>query len=177
MSTTHPLDLLHESIAVAGSAMRRAAEVSHAMPTPCPAWTLGTLVRHLADSAHSLRELLLDEPPGAPPLPGCSAAQAAFASLDGVVASASREDDLVMMAALMGSYELTLHAWDIDEAASAPGAIPEPLVSELLTRAPLVLAHGQRSGLFGPEIPVAAGCTELDRLLALFGRSGRWRTA
>lgn len=177
MSPPHPLDLLHESIAVVGEAVSRAAEVPHALPTPCAAWSLGVLVRHVADSASSLRELLLGEPAGGPPLPGCSAAQTAFASLDCAVAAAPRDDGAVMMAALTGSYELTLHAWDVNEATAAPtGRMPGPLVDALLVQAPLVLGHGQRCGLFGPEIAVAAGEGDLDRLLGLFGRSRRWRT-
>lgn len=175
MSAMHPLDLLRASIRLAGAAVGRAAEVPHSIATPCHEWSLGTLVRHVSDSARSLHELLRGEPAGKPPLPGCSAAQAAFTDLDQVVAATSRSDGAATMTALMGSYELTLHAWDINEATSVHDPVPAPMIQLLLVQAPLVLAHGQRSGLFGPEIAPTAKQSDLDRLLALFGRSDQWR--
>ncbi|SFC65412.1 hypothetical protein SAMN04487968_10953 [Nocardioides terrae] len=177
MSATHPVDLLRESISLAALAVIRAAEVPHSISTPCREWSLGTLVRHVSDSARSLQEMLTSEPPGEPPLPGCSAAQAVFADLDRVAAAASRLDGAVALTALTGSYELTLHAWDVDQATSTAAELPRRVVEALLVQAPLVLAHGERSGLFGPEIAACVGQTDLDRLLALFGRSSDWRSS
>jgi hypothetical protein len=176
MSAAHPLDLLQDSLSLAALAVSRAAEVPHSIPTPCRGWSLGTLVRHVSDSARSLHEVLLDEPPREPPLPGCSAAQAAFSDLGQVAAAAPRFDDAVALTALMGSYEFTLHAWDLNQTTATRSEFPQRLVGTLLAQAPIVLPHGQRSGLFGPELAPGEGQTDLDRLLAMFGRSAQWRT-
>lgn len=174
MTTLEPADLLRASINLAGAAVADAAEVPQDLPTPCHRWPLGVLVRHLADSAGALGELLTDHPPGPPPLPGCSSAQAAIAGLEETVATL-RRDPTRDLTVLVGSYELTLHAWDVNQATGSPTSAPPPLVAALLGRAPLVVPWGSRAGLFGPALVPRPTGGDLDRLLALFGRSVNWR--
>ena len=163
MTTLEPADLLRASINLAGAAVADAAEVPQDLPTPCHRWPLGVLVRHLADSAGALGEL-----------PGCSSAQAAIAGLGEAVATL-RRDPTRDLTVLVGSYELTLHAWDVNQATGSPTSAPPPLVAALLGRAPLVVPWGSRAGLFGPALVPRPTGGDLDRLLALFGRSVCWR--
>ena len=175
MTALHGLDLLDESLDAADAAIAAAAGAPHHLPTPCREWDLGVLVRHLADSARALHELISGSPQGPPPLPGCSAAQAAIMELGELAASASREDPQVALTALTGSYELVVHAWDISEALSSSCPVSPTLASELLSLAPVVLAHGQRQGLFAPALEPGAGQSDLERLVGIFGRSSGWR--
>jgi hypothetical protein len=175
VTTRHELDLLAGAIEAAGTAVASASGVSHHLPTPCRRWDLGVLVRHVADSAGVVHELLAGEPPGPPPLPGCSAAQAALRELGDLAAGAARDDPGSALPALLGSYEFAVHAWDISEAVGSRTSIPGPLATSLLVSAPVVLAVGRRTGLFGPELEPEPGQGDLARLLSLFGRTDAWR--
>jgi hypothetical protein len=75
---------------------------------------------------------------------------------------------------LTGAFELTVHAWDITESTRCTMPMPSDLVSTLLSLAPVVLGEVDRDGLFDPSHPPAPSqSTDLDRLLALFGRRRR----
>jgi uncharacterized protein (TIGR03083 family) len=176
MSTPHALDALADAIDVVSRAVAGASGVSHDLPTPCTRWNLGTLVRHVADSARSLREVLCGLPPGLPPPPGCAVAQASFRRLAAVVTRASRDTPAVALVALTGSYELAIHAWDIAETTGNGPSLPAPLVEVLLTSAPVVLGDIERTGLFAGERDPLGRCGDDDRLLALFGRASGWRS-
>jgi uncharacterized protein (TIGR03083 family) len=175
MSTPHALDAFAEAISVVGQAVAGATGVPHDRPTPCTGWNLGTLVRHVSDSARSLREILCGVAPGLPPPPGCAAAQASFRELAEVVRRAPREAPAVALIALTGSYELAIHGWDIAETTGNGPALPAPLVEALLIYAPVVLADVERAGLFAAPRDPGARCSDNDRLLAMFGRGSDWR--
>jgi uncharacterized protein (TIGR03083 family) len=177
MSTPHALDAFTDAIEVVSQAVAGATDVSHDLPTPCTQWNLGTLVRHVADSARSLREILCGVPPGLPPPPGCTVAQASFRELAEVVTRASRGAPAVALTALTGSYELAIHAWDIAETTGNGPALPAPLVEALLIYAPVVLADIERAGLFAAQRDPAGRCSDHDRLLAMFGRASDWRSS
>lgn len=176
MSVLPAFAMVDAALGMTREAIAKAAEADHRLPTPCTRWDLGTLVRHVADSARTLRELLTDAAIGPVPLPGCSAAQAAIDDLADVVTRrpVGRGSTVI---ALLGSYELSLHAWDLNQAIERDAALPRPLVDALLTHAPIVLDHHRRAGLFAPppDLPASSLRTDLDRLLAMFGRSRDWR--
>jgi uncharacterized protein (TIGR03086 family) len=171
----HPLDLLRASIEIAGQAVEDAAPDSLDVATPCREWSLAVLVRHVADSAASLGTLLTARRAGPPPLPGCSAAQAALTELRGAVEEVPADDPAARLVAVVGSFELVLHGWDVGQATGRTAAVPPRLVEALLVRAPVVLPDGARSGLFAPVIVPDAGATDLERLVGLFGRTSGWR--
>jgi hypothetical protein len=75
------------------------------------------------------------------------------------------------LVAIVGSFELTIHSWDLRQASGEGAELPRDLVTTLLALAPRALDDVYRSGLFGEEVPAPEACTDLDRLLALFGRS------
>jgi hypothetical protein len=177
MSTPHALDTFADAIGVVSRAVAGASDVSHDLPTPCTEWNLGTLVRHVADSARSLQEILCGASPGLPPPPGCAVAQASFRELAKVVTRASRKAPAVALTALTGSYELAIHAWDIAETTRNGPTLPTPLVDALLIYAPVVLVDVERAGLFAAQRDPAGPRSDNDRLLAMFGRASDWRSS
>jgi hypothetical protein len=177
MSTPHALDAFAEAIEVVSQAVAGATDVSHDLPTPCTEWNLGTLVRHVSDSARQLREILCGVPSGLPPPPGCAVAQASFRELARIVTRASREAPAVALTALTGSYELAIHAWDIAETTRNGPTLPTSLVEALLIYAPVVLADVERAGLFAAQRDPAGRRSDNDRLLAMFGRASDWRSS
>ncbi|MFF7975693.1 hypothetical protein [Streptomyces sp. NPDC007905] len=64
-----------------------------------------------------------------------------------------RETARVRWGALLGSYELTLHAWDVNQSTGCDGPLPPTLVEALLTFAPLVTEGVERTGLFAAPLP------------------------
>lgn len=176
MSTPHALDTLVEAISVVSQAVTGAIDGPRDLRTPCTEWNLATLVRHVSDSARSLQEILCEAPPGPPPPPGCAAAQASLRELAEAVTRASREAPSVALTALTGSYELSIHAWDIAETTGNGPALPAPLVETLLVYAPVVLADVDRAGLFAAQGNPAGRRSDHDRLLAMFGRASDWRS-
>ncbi|HVX47707.1 MAG TPA: maleylpyruvate isomerase N-terminal domain-containing protein [Mycobacteriales bacterium] len=157
--------LLGRAVQLATASIERARSADPWIPTPCTGWDLATLVRHVADSAATVRALIEAGPADPPPAAGCAAALAQLRRLHAVTVPGE-----TTLAGILGAYELTVHAWDIDQA-TGRGSLPGDVVETLLVLAPLVLPTGpDRSGLFDPEVPPADAGTDCARLLALFGR-------
>ncbi|WP_163567432.1 DinB family protein [Fodinicola feengrottensis] len=72
--------------------------------------------------------------------------------------------------AVAGSVEIAVHGWDIAQATGRPRPIPRALATELLEVAPLLVADGDRPGLFGPRVWVTGPAAASDRLVAYLGR-------
>jgi uncharacterized protein (TIGR03086 family) len=164
------LELLAWAAGVAGASIDGAVHADPGSPTPCTEWNLGILVRHVADSAATIRELLEGSPPAGPPPAGCRAARAELCRLLEAIDAAPPGCPGLDLAALTGAYELAVHAWDIDRATGRPDQLPTGLVETLLSFAPHVLGGIERSGLFAAEVSPVETRTDTDRLLALFGR-------
>ncbi|MDT5015781.1 MAG: hypothetical protein QOD39_1941 [Mycobacterium sp.] len=167
------MDLLLTAAEVASRSIDAAAQADPASQTPCTEWDLATLIRHLADSALVLRQLLDGTMPELPPPAGCAAAQHELARLRDAVDRAPRSVPSLDLAALAGSYELTVHAWDINRTTRNNECLPRDLVSSLLELAPLVLDDIDRTGLFAAPLPPGSERSDEERLLALFGRRDR----
>ncbi|MFF6995466.1 hypothetical protein ACFY93_10960 [Streptomyces sp. NPDC008313] len=165
-----PLNLLDQASKAAWMSLHRAALTDPQAPTPCTRWNLSTLVRHITDSTASTREILTGLPPGRPPEPGCARARHELSRLRTAVAGLPRETARVRWGALLGSYELTLHAWDVNQSTGCRGSLPPTLVEALLAFAPLVVDGVDRTGLFAAPLPPPRPDRPTDRLLALFGR-------
>jgi hypothetical protein len=154
-----------------GTSLDGATHVLPTRATPCTSWDLGTLISHVSDSL----ELLITSiggTPGSPHDPDCRAwARHRIGELQLAVRCAPRDHPGVELSALTGAFELTIHAWDITESTRCAMTLPADLVSTLLALAPVVLGGVDRAGLFDPRRPLTTRQgTDLDRLLALFGR-------
>jgi hypothetical protein len=189
---SQPLKLLARSAAAMSTSLDRATHVLPTRPTPFTRWDLGTLISHVSDSVEQLirsiggtlgssddpdcrarardgiRQLLLALPcaPRDHPYIELAALTGAFelAALTGAFE----------LAALTGAFELAIHACDIAQSTRSPQPLPGDLVSTLLSLAPVVLGDFDRDGLFDPSYPpTPRQITDLDRLLALFGRQRR----
>ncbi|WP_371791114.1 TIGR03086 family metal-binding protein [Streptomyces sp. NBC_01471] len=70
--------------------------------------------------------------------------------------------------------DLTVHAWDLARA-TGQGFAPEPSVIEEILPALADMAPMARAGgVFGEPVPVAAGASAFDQVLAVTGRDPRW---
>ena len=168
---SHPLDLLTQAAHLMSASLDNAAQVMPTRPTPCTEWDLGTLVHHVSASVAALTELISGATPGPGPKGGCAYAQVEIRRLLRTVAQAPHDRPDIDLAALTGAFELTVHAWDVNEATGRHAPLPADLVSTLLSLAPVVLGNVNREGLFDPSHPPSSDqCTDTDRLLALFGR-------
>jgi hypothetical protein len=167
----HPLDLLTRAALLMSTSLDAAMRVLPTRPTPCTEWDLGTLVHHVSDSAAALTALISIAPPGPAPIGGCTQARLEIHRLRCAVAQARHDHPGIELTALTGSFELTVHAWDVGESTGRHAVLPAGLASDLLSLAPLVLTNVERDGLFDSSHPPSPGHhTDADRLLAMFGR-------
>ena len=106
--------------------------------------------------------------------------------LDEVVAAWSRPEawqgttpmgTMSLPAATVGGMvvgELVVHGWDLARATNQPVVWPEAVLEPLHEEIVRTAAQGREAQVYGPEVPVSAGATTLDRLLALTGRDPQW---
>jgi hypothetical protein len=172
-----PLTLLARSAVLMHVSLDSVTHVRPTRATPCALWDLGTLVSHVADSADLLVSSVGGRPgPSADPDCRTRARQRIHQLLLALRSVPGNHADLEL-AALTGAFELTIHAWDITESTGCGMPPPGRLVSTLLTYAPIVLGNVDRTDLFDrPRPPGPGEDTDLDRLLALFGRRRKGAT-
>jgi hypothetical protein len=168
---SRPLALLARSAVVMSDSLDGTAHVLPSRATPCAAWDLGMLIGHVSESVDLLTSLVGGSPPPSNS-PDCRVrARQGTRQLLLAITHARPGRAGVELAALTGAFELTVHAWDINEATRCGEPIPADLTSTLLALAPAVLGEIDRDGLFDPSHPpTPSQSTDLDRLLALFGR-------
>jgi uncharacterized protein (TIGR03083 family) len=170
---TAPLDLLARAAHLMHESLAASADTPLDRPTPCTEWDLGALIRHVSASITVLTELL----DGIAPHPDQSKGDAECKRLRRAIARAPGDCPGVGLTALTGAFELTVHAWDINESTGRHQPLPADLVSTLLSRAPSVL-DVDRTGLFAVEhSPAPEQRSDTDRLLALFGRRSTLETS
>ena len=71
-----------------------------------------------------------------------------------------------------GAIEISVHGWDVGQAAVRPDSLPDGLAIELLAIASLVVDDACRSPHFGPVVAVSPASGPATRLLAYLGRLG-----
>ncbi|GAA0316068.1 TIGR03086 family metal-binding protein [Streptomyces polychromogenes] len=164
-------------------------------PTPCPAYTVGDLLGHLAGLAVAFRDAArkelgptTDTPPGeaVPPLPGDWRERLPRAL--GELAEAWRDPaawtgmtraggvDLPgAVAAAVAADELVVHGWDLARA-TGQEYVPDAAALEASHSFLLAVAeeNGDGQGLFGPVVPVPDDASPLDRAVGLSGRDPGW---
>lgn len=70
----------------------------------------------------------------------------------------------------VGAIDIAVHGWDVARACGAALPIPEPLAEEMLAISPLFVSRADRPSRFAPPVPVPAGASASDRLVAYLGR-------
>ena len=163
-------------------------------PTPCPDWTVGDLLDHLAGLSRAFTQAAqkrFDAPDGPPPEPSAAHLSAQWRSRLPVVLEdlaiawrsptawegTARAGGVTMPATEMGLVavnELTMHGWDLARATgqeyAADPRLLEPLI-EFLSQGP---PEGT-PGMFGPVVQIESEAELLDQAVSLAGRNPRWR--
>lgn len=166
-------------------------------PTPCSAWTLGDLIAHMtaqhrgfAAAARGGGADLADwrpRPLGADPARAYAEAAedvlAAFAEPD----APSRKFPLPEVGPgltfpggrAIGFHfiDYVVHGWDVARSLGLAYELDDDLAEDALRVALAVPGGDHRLGpgaAFGPELPVPAGSSPLDRILTALGRSPAW---
>lgn len=167
------------------------------LPTPCAEWTLRQLLGHMigqhygfaaaARGETSDSSVWADRPPG----PDLHAAYAA--AVAGVTAAFAEEgmlerrlwlpeirDGMRFPAAMAIGFhflDYVVHGWDVARSIGRDPGLDPDLVSAALAVAVQVPDGDARlapGAAFRPGIPVPGDATEMDRLLAVLGRSPDW---
>ncbi len=167
-------------------------------PTPCAQWTLGDLVAHMTVQHHGFAAAARGTgadprvwevaPLGPDPVAAYTAAAddvvAAFAGpgvADARVALPEFSTDVTFRGERAIGFhflDYVVHTWDVSRALGVTVAPAPDLVTAALPVAAAVPDGPGRSrpgAAFAPRLAPADGATDLDRLLALVGRSPDWR--
>lgn len=161
----------------------RAAQLARAvrpdqlsLATPCEDWDVAALLEHMAGGpAYLLGALGLGPPDPAWPDPAalaaCSAALRQPGSLARRCASPAGFDWSVAEATAGTAMDQLIHSWDLAVATGQDRAMDDELVEAVAAMfLPAMPDLGRQAGLVGPAVPIAAGASASDRLLAAMGR-------
>ncbi|MEU3312689.1 TIGR03086 family metal-binding protein [Streptomyces sp. NPDC006662] len=164
-------------------------------PTPCPAYTVGDLLGHLAGLAVAFRDAARKDlgpttatPPGAAPPPLPADWRERIPRALGELAGAWREpaawtgmtraggvDMPGAVTAAVAADELVVHGWDL---ARATGQDYTPDPAALRASHAFLLAASEEAGggqgPFGPVVAVPDDAPLLDRTVGLSGRDPGW---
>jgi uncharacterized protein (TIGR03086 family) len=182
-------NLLRRAIAYALPAVEAVTPGRLNGPTPCRAWTLGTLIGHVNASLTALHEAigtgrLAPEPTGDGDDDGTTGDPAAVCAelarrLFAVCAAPPGGGLIVVgdlplapgIVAATGALEIAVHGWDIAHACGTHHHLPPNLAADLLEICPHVVPPGSRPVLFAAEVPVPPATGPGGRLLAFLGRT------
>jgi uncharacterized protein (TIGR03086 family) len=184
----NPGELLERSLAYALGGVAAVPRGGLGLPTPCAAWDLGELLRHLDDSLDALYEGVADGRVGlCPGVPAADpvgafrerarallAAWAAGSAEPLTLVVGDRSMDLGLLAAV-GALEIAVHGWDVARSCGRPRPIPSGLAVELLTVARTVVADADRGVRFADPVDPPSSACPGDVLLAFLGRRPRAR--
>jgi uncharacterized protein (TIGR03086 family) len=191
-----------DAVALLERALGQTAVVISAIPagdgglvTPCPAWDVAALVRHLV--GQDLRNFLIAARGGtadwqAPADDVDEDWTTAFGKRAGQLLEAWRAADLDRLTDLPGGRqapfwtradqpiaELTMHSWDLVKATGQDLDLDPELAEHALAWSRQLLRPEYRGPdkAFGIEIPVPADAHPYDRLAGWFGRDPQWAPA
>ncbi|MFJ4846719.1 TIGR03086 family metal-binding protein [Streptomyces sp. NPDC088733] len=165
-------------------------------PTPCPDWTVGRLIGHVAGLCAAFRDAARkdlgpttdSDPAGALPPDPPARWRSGLPDLLAGMADAwrsplawegrTRAGGVDLPAGAAGCFalnELLVHGWDLARA-TGQDYRPDPagLEAALALLTPFT-AGSDGSGPFGRPVPVPPSAPPLDRLVALTGRDPGWR--
>jgi uncharacterized protein (TIGR03086 family) len=145
--------------------------------TPCPGWRVRDLLNHMLDTQRYFAGAARGEdaalPAPSPPSLLTDDPSADFARASGDVMDAYSKDGVVERTGpalgIAFSDEL-LHGWDLARATKQDETMPGGLAEAAYDCIHGLFTEEQRTGVFGPEIPVGDDATPQQRLLAYTGR-------
>lgn len=163
-------------------------------PTPCPEWTVATLLDHLMGLSVAFTQAAhkrIDGTASSAPAPSAQHLSRHWRSRLPVLledlatawkdpaawTGTSQAGGVTMPAAALGHVamnELIMHSWDLARG-TGQEYFADPRTLEVLIE---FLSEGPAEGtpgLFGPVVPVDDEATLLDHALALSGRDAKWR--
>ncbi len=183
-----PLDgpaLLERAVGYTRTSLQLVAHADLSARTPCPAWDLGDLLRHMDDSLAAFTEAaeigyvdlvpvrgtdpalqLVDRLRGrACALLGAWALHPGTGSV--VVGNRELRSDLLAAA---GALEIAVHGWDVARTCGVDRPLPAALAGDLLDVVPLLVSDADRPGRFAERVDVPVQAGPSVRLLAAVGR-------
>ncbi|MFK0282659.1 TIGR03086 family metal-binding protein [Streptomyces sp. NPDC090499] len=160
-------------------------------PTPCSDWTVRQLVNHQLSGALALGSVARKEqvPPPAEStadLIGDDWAARLEEEIDRLVAAWSEPsawEGTVSLggnerpAAVVGGVvltELVLHGWDLARATGLDAEWSDDVLEFVRGDLAKRIEQGRQHRMFGPEVALPAGASDLDKLLGLSGRDPNW---
>ncbi|GAA3149424.1 TIGR03086 family metal-binding protein [Planomonospora alba] len=187
-------DLDRRALETAGHLITRVRPEHLAAPTPCTAWNLGELLRHMVSENHGFAAAAADRSTdrsawdrgelGTDPYrayqTSAAAVTAAFAAGDAYDRRVEVREFGVFRgrtAMAMHFVDVLVHGWDIAASIGAPYPLDEEAAAGALAIAagwPDVPGFRGPGAPFGARVPVRAGASATERLLGLLGRSPAW---
>jgi uncharacterized protein (TIGR03086 family) len=165
------------------SVAQAAAPDSWSVPTPCTEWTARDVVEHVI----GFHEFLLLRPLGVrarrprddPAARWSATSLTLFTALttEGVLDRATElpgggeSTPRTMLGAL--TTDVLVHTWDLARAVGLPSDLDDELCIRAYEAA-YASEFRRADGMIGEEIPVAAGASATDKLVALYGRDPGW---
>lgn len=186
------LDLHHRAVAVAQAAVARVTPADLGRPTPCAAWDVGALLRHMVGenqgfataAAHGRAGLAVwaggdvGADPGAAFAASAAAAVAALREADGRLLEIREFGTFPARVAIgMQVVDLVVHGWDVAVSVGAPYAPDDDLAAAALAiagRWPIPPEARGPEAAFDRQVPTGERAGDLDRLLGLVGRDPAW---
>ncbi|MFC9976860.1 TIGR03086 family metal-binding protein [Spirillospora sp. NPDC127200] len=164
-----------------------------AAPTPCPDYTLGTLIAHVDELCTAFTWAAAKdfpggatEPPGDAPrlepewrtripekLTALAEAWRDPAAWEGMT-QAGGVDLPGQVAGVVALDEIVVHGWDIARATGQPYQVPGDAVEACIGLFDPSVLDLPEDGPFGRPVPVPADAPPLDRLVGLSGRDPNW---
>lgn len=150
--------------------------------TPCAEWTVRELLEHMIGVVDGLGAAASGRTPtpftlGADPAAQLhAAATGAMASwrtpgvLDRIVDAGPGPMPGHALASI-NLLDTATHTWDLATATGQPSSLPDDVATAALEASRAIVNDELRPGRFGPEIPVPAGATPTEALVAFLGRT------
>ena len=186
------------TIDLAVAVIRGTDPTRFADPSPCPDFTVGHLVGHLAFGfllaeragrrqgwepdwdLTGVAPFLADAPPAgwaeraAEQGRATTEAWSTPAAWEGPTTWAGMQNPAATVGSLM-IFEFTVHAWDLAVSTGQSLQPPAELAAAVLEGAAAIAHSGRAMGWFGDEVPIGPDASALDRALAAAGRDPAWR--
>jgi uncharacterized protein (TIGR03086 family) len=191
---TAGVELLERALGYTLGSLQLVTSEALGRPSPCTAWDLQDLLRHMDDSLLTLHQAIVSghveldpaRPAGDRPR-GARAGVHLVASLRergcrmiGSWAGAGHPDEIAVadrvlpspLVAATGAIEVAVHGWDVARACGHDRPVPAALAGELLELSRLLIRDEDRPAHFARPVRVPAAGPG-DRLIAFTGRDPR----